>query len=239
MEREMCLNVENQVVMSNDLIKSKSNLSLNELKLLRLTIMQVIAEDKDLMTYQVNIIDLAKLLDISSSNIYRDIDEITTHLLQEIVFIGDGNPKHKWKKFQWCSSCKYENGVITIKLHNNLKPYLLQLKKHYTQYMLQDILMLKTVYAVRIYELLREEMKNQKVYADKTATIKLDLEMIRKATNTEDKYKTISMFRARVIDGAVKEINEKLGYYVTYELIKHSRKIVGFKFIIESKNNIY
>ena len=97
MEKEMCLDVENQVVMSNDLIKGKSNLSLNELKLLRLTIMQVIAEDKDLMTYQVKISDLANILDITSPSIYRDVMEMCKHLLQEIVCVGDGNPKHKWQ----------------------------------------------------------------------------------------------------------------------------------------------
>ena len=82
--------------------------------------------------------------------------------------------------FQWCSTCEYEDGIITIKLHDKLKPYLIQLKQHYTQYMLQDILMLKTVYAVRLYELIREEMKGQKVYADKTAIVSLDVETIRK-----------------------------------------------------------
>lgn len=239
MEKEMCLDVENQVVMSNDLIKGKSNLSLNELKLLRLTIMQVIAEDKDLLTYQIKIQDLAKILDITSPSIYRDVMEMCKHLLQEIVYVGDGNPKHKWQMFQWCSRCRYENGVITIKLNDDLKPYLIQLKQHYTQYMIQDILMLKTVYAVRIYELIREEMKYQEVYADKTATVSLDVDTIRKATDTEKKYAQIGIFKLRVIDSALKEINEKSCYHVTYNDIKESRKIVGFKFKIESKNNIY
>lgn len=237
MGRKMCLHVENHVVMSNDLIKGKSNLSLNELKLLRLTIMQVIAEDKDLLTYQVKINDLAKILNISTPSIYRDVMEMCKHLLQEIVCVGDGNPKHKWKMFQWCSSCQYEKGVITIRLHDDLKPYLIQLKKHYTQYMLQDILMLKTVYAVRIYELIREEMKYQVVYADKTATVSLDVETIRKATDTEKKYEKIGMFKQRVIDSAINEINEKSCYHISYKYIKESRKIVGFRFEIESKNN--
>lgn len=239
MEKEMCLDVENQVVMSNDLIKGKSNLSLNELKLLRLTIMQVIADDKDLMTYQIKIQDLAKILDITSQSIYRDVMEMCKHLLQEIVYIGDGNPKHKWKMYQWCSTCEYNEGTITIKLHEKLKPHLIQLKQHYTQYMLQDILMLKTVYAVRLYELIREEMKSQKAYADKIVTVSLDVETIRKATDTENKYKKIGMFNQRVIVAAITEINDKSCYYVTYEYIKKSRKITGFKFKIESKNNIY
>lgn len=238
MEKTMCLNTDNKVVMSNDLIKSKSNLSLNELKLLRLTIMQVLAEDSDLQTYSIKINDLAKILDISSPNIYRDAMEMCRHLLQELVYVGDGNPKHKWQMFQWCSTCQYNDGTIIIRLHDNLKPYLLQLKKHYSMYGLADILMLKTVYAVRLYELLQEALKAQKVYADQTATVILDVETIRKATNTEDKYQKIGMFNQRVIDKAVSEINDKSSYYVSYEYVKKSRKIIGFKFIVESRNNI-
>ena len=233
--KDMNLNSNNLVVMSNDLIKSKSNLSLNEIKILRLAIMQVIKEDKDLQTYKVNITDLAELLNIDRHDIYREADKITTSLLQEIVYIGDGNPKHKWKKFQWCSSCEYNAGVLTIKLHEDLKPYLLNLSELYTQYLLEDILYLKSVYSVRIYELIREEMRYQKVFSDKEANIYLSMETIRKATDTEDKYEKYSMFKARVIEAAINEINEKLQYYITYEPVKESRRIVGFNINIKSK----
>lgn len=233
-EREPSFNQENFVVLSNELIRSKSNLTLNEIKLLRLTIMQIMANDTELLTYKIPIIELGKLLQISNSNLYRDIDLITTHLLQEIVYIGDGNPKHKWKKFSWVSTCEYENGVVTIKLHEQLKPYLLGLKGYYTQYILEDILVLKSVYAIRIYELIKEEMKYQKVYANKTADIQLSVELIRIATNTEDKYTQMGHFKEKVVKSAIKEINEKLSYYITYTDIKKGRKIVGFNFHIES-----
>ena len=202
--------------------------------------MQIMKDDKDFMTYEISIMELAKLLDISRQNLYIEVFEMCKHLMQEIVYIGDGNQKHKWEMFQWCSRCRYDNktGILTIKLHEELKPYLLELKKHYTQYVLQDILLLKTVYAVRMYELIVEEMRT-KVYADKVATVELSLETIRKATNTENKYEQTAMLKKRVIDSALNEINEKLGYHILYEPKKLSRKIVGFRFTIESKNNIH
>ena len=232
--KEMNLEKNNLVVMSNDLIKSKSNLSLNEIKILRVAIMQVIKEDTDLQTYKVNITDLADLLEIDRHNIYKEMDTITTSLLKEIVYIGDGNPKHKWKKFQWCSSCQYEAGVLEIKLHSDLKPYLLNLSELYTQYMLEDILYLKSVYSIRLYELIREEMRYQKVFADREANIYLSIDTIRKATDTENKYEKYGMFKERVIEAAVQEINDKLQYYISYEQVKESRKVIGFNFNIKS-----
>ena len=233
----MNLDSENMVVMSNDLIKSKSNLSLNEVKLLRICIMQVIKEAKDFQTYRVNITDLAKLLNIDRHDIYRDMDTMTTHLLKEVVCIGDGNPKHKWLKFQWVSRCKYDSGVLEIRLHDDLKPYIIGLSKYYTQYILQDVLILKSVYSIRLYELIRQEMRYE-VFANRTATVYLSLDTIKKATDTEKKYYKLSMFRARVIDSSIAEIKNRLGYNITYELKKESRKVVGFTFHIESVNNI-
>ena len=40
----------------------------------------------------------------------------------------------------------------------------------------------------------------------------------------------VDIFRQRVIDSSIKEINEKTAYKVEYEKIKDGRKIVGFKF---------
>lgn len=239
MTKEMNLDTENNVVMSNALIKGKSNLSLNELKLLRLAIMQIVKEQQDFQTYTVNIIDLAKMLDISRQYIYREADTITTHIMQEIVFVGSHDDlKKPWKKFQWVSACKYESGTLTIRLNDELKPYLLGLSKLYTQYVLSDIICLKSVYSIRLYELIRQSMMYQKVYADKTATVYLSIEDIRTATDTADKYEKFSMFRARVIDSAIKEIREKIGYNITYTVKKKSRSIIGFTFTIESAQNI-
>jgi plasmid replication initiation protein len=199
--------------------------------------MQIVSQDADLYTYKVSINNLADMLGIPTQNLYRDVYNMCKHLLQEVVEVGDGNPKHKWKMFQWCSSCKYENGVITIRLHDDLKPYLLQLTRLYKEYILEDVLLLKSVYSIRLYELIMQEIgyTRKKVYADKDANVFLSIDTIRKATDTEDRYEKINHFKERVIDDAIEEINEKLGYYITYTPVKESRKFIGFNFNIKSK----
>lgn len=237
MTKIMNVSEEQEVFMSNDLIKSKSNLSLNEIKILRMAIAQIFKSDTDFITYTVNITELAKALNISRSNIYTEIDKITDNLLREIVYIGDsGNPKKSWEKFQWCSKCKYDKGMLTIKLHDDLKPYLLELKKHFNHYMIADIITLKSVYSIRLYELMKEAMMCKEPYADKEVDIYISIDTIRKATGTEDKYSQMINFKEKVIDKAVNEINEKLNYYITYEPVKESRKFIGFNFNIKSRN---
>lgn len=231
----MCSNKDNKVVMHNNLIKAKSNLSLNEIKLLRITIMQVIRADKDFKTYKVGIKDLADMLNINYNGMYKEIFKICDNLMSEKLYVNNGINK-SWKIFHWCSSCYYNNGVITIRLHDELKPYLLELNGLYTQYVLADVLLLKSIHSIRIYELIVQEMKYQKVYADNEANIYLSIETIRKVTNTEDKYiEKYSMFEKRIVRSSIEEINNKLSYIITYTRSKNSRKVVGYMFNIKSK----
>lgn len=230
---EMNLNKDHLYVVHNDLIKGRSNLSINELKLLRIAIKQIVKEDTDFKTYQVSIREFAQLLRIDESNLYQEAFKICEHLMKEIVYVGDGNPKHKWKLFHWVSCCSYENGTITIKLHEELKPYLINLSALYSQIPLCEILELKSVYSIRIWELIREAMRGQQAYGDREVVVSLSVDTIRKATNTENKMKQMGHFKDKVIDKAVNEINQKLPYSLTYTFEKNSRKIVGFRFTIK------
>lgn len=236
---DMCLNSKNYVVMNNDLIKSKSDLSLNEIKLLRITIMQFVKDDDDLRAYKINIADLARMLGIETSNIYRDIYKMCDHLMDVKVYVGDGDPRHDWTIFHWCQSCRYKDGVVTIRLHEDLKQYILNLSELYTQYVLQDILKLRSVYSIRVYELIRQEMRRQKAFCGQEAEITLSVGMIRKVTNTEDKYKDkFSMFKQRVLQKALTEINEKLGYHIDYAPVKNGKRVDAIKLHIVSKADL-
>jgi len=235
----MNTSVENYVVMKNDLIKGKSTLSLNATKLLRLTIMQCVISDTGFKPYQISIQDFAKLLQIGKDNLYKEVQSICIQLLKNVVLIGDGNPKHKWDAFQWVTHCGYDgNGTITIQLHDDMKPYVLGLKSHYTQYEIDSILYLKSTYAVRIYELIKMEMKNFQPIGNKEKTIYLSVDTIRKATGTENKLKQHGQFKEKVIDIALKEINSKpFGMQIDYDYEKEGRKIIGYNFKIKSSLN--
>lgn len=237
MTKDIALDENYQVCINNDLVKSKSTLSLNATKLLRIAIMQIMKEDPDLLTYRVSITKLAEFLNIPSSNLYRDVHSICIELLQQIVEIGDGNIHHKWKAFQWCSKCSYEDGtgIITIRLHEELRPYLLELSKNYTSYLVDNIIRMKSVYAIRVYELIKCRLKTNRTLS-KPVRIELSLDEIRKATDTENKFTKTNNFKQRIIDVAVKEINENAQFSIAeYGYIKDGRAAVGVYFIAQAK----
>lgn len=187
----------------------------------------------------IKITDLAKVLNIDSSNIYRDVDKLTDKLMTRFVKIKVGK---SYRKFKWVDYCVYTEGtgILELKLYQGsgddkgLRPYLIGLKEYYTQYPLEDILAMNSVYAVRIYELLQQEIM-VKVLPNEGVHVKLMIDDIRAACECEDKFEQIGMFKKKVVEIAKREIERVTMYSVDYEFIKNGRKAIGFDFLVNMK----
>ncbi len=228
------------VVQANELIRSKQeDLSLMECKLIRLAIAQVLKDDTDLQTYSCKVCDLACFLGISEQNIYRDLQKIEDKLLKRLIYIRDfskldkkGNPSYK--KFHWVENASYTDGVITYKLSDDLKPYLVGLDRLFTEYGYEAILGLPTSYSIRLYELIasyqklsvseRGKMAMHGMTVDKNEYV-FTVEYLREYFNCEDKYPNTGDFIKRVIDGAVEAIQKNTSMRLTYQTIKSGRAI--------------
>ena len=228
---EMCLDTENFVCQSNALVGGKQALKLNSAKLVRAAIMQIKPDDQEILPYKITISDLAKLLNVPRSNIYRDINEITDDIINNPVFIREITEKRtRWVKIPWVTICSYDSDVgVAIKLNDELKPFLLNLKEHYTQYEFSEVLAMKSVYAIRIFEMLQEKIMVRRLPED-GIDVELSVQEIRECCDCEDKYEKFSHLKSRVIDQAVNEIERTTYYSISYDYVKKGRSVVGFIF---------
>lgn len=234
---DFCLDTRNYVCQANSLVGGKQALKLNSAKLIRAAIMQVVRDDEELKPYIITISELAELLNVPKSNIYRDIDDITDDILKNPVYIREEvGKKVRWIKIPWVTRCEYNSDIgVAIKLNDELKPFLINLKDHYTQYTLDSILVMKSVYAIRIYELLQSEIMTR-ILPRAGTDIELSVETLKECCGCESKaYNTFSNFRNRVIDIAVKEINEKTLYTLSYDYVKKGKSVIGLIFHINMK----
>ena len=146
------------VVTANDLIKGKQKMTLRESKILSIAISQVIKEDKDLKTYTTTVPELAAFMGIDENSLYRDLKGICRSLCSQLVEIqiGGENAKgyKKWKIFHWVSSAMYDNGKLTLRLSDDIKPFLLDLKAYYSQTLLGTLMTFRSYYATRLYQFL-------------------------------------------------------------------------------------
>lgn len=234
---DFCLDTRNYVCQANTLVGGKQALKLNSAKLIRAAIMQIVLDDEEIKPYIITISELAELLNVPKSNIYRDIDDITDDIMNNPVYIREESGKKvRWIKIPWVIRCEYNSDIgVALKLNDELKPFLLNLKEQYTQYTLDSILVMKSVYAIRLYELLQSKIMTR-ILPKAGTYIELSVESIKECCGCDSKaYNSFSNFRNRVIDIAVKEINEKTLYTLSYEYVKKGKAVIGFTFHINMK----
>jgi plasmid replication initiation protein len=120
-------------------------------------------------------------------------------------------------------------GIIEVRFTPALKPYLLQLKQHFTATPLKYVLSFKSVHSIRIYEML-QQFKSTGFYVEKVEKLKYRLKI-------EDKYKSYSAFKKYVIEQAQKEL-EDTDMAFTYREIKAGRRVDRIEFTIKPLNQI-
>ena len=229
-----------KVVSANDFITAKelSALPLNSRKLLYLAISQCKKSDKEFYEYAISAKDFAEMMGIDESNIYRDGRKITGRLMGlslDCDLYGQG-----YEQYGLFSKCTYKkkDGIIRFKLNPDMTNFFLNLKKDFSQPLLEDFVHMNSPYSMAIWHLMQREMHSKKPSITQTIEFDLTLAELRSVTGTESKLRQIGQFKERVLDKAIREIRDNCGVVVTYTNIKDSRTIVGFHFTVIQEHHI-
>jgi plasmid replication initiation protein len=218
------------IVKNNNLVEARYRLSLQESQVILWLLTQIRPDDEDFKSHKLDIIDFAKIIDVHVDSKYHELRKVTKRLMQRVMEIQDIS-EDRIIQVSWLSSAIYElkKGFISLEFSPALKPYLLQLKSHFTKINIADTLKLKSIYAIRIFELL---LQYQSI-----GSRKMTVEELRAYCGIEKKeYKLLADFKRKVIERAKTEINNKTEYYIDYTEIKESRKIVAIEWTIKKKD---
>lgn len=121
----------------------------------------------------------------------------------------------KMVKSRWVQQVKYFDGAVDF----------------FTQYLLSNTVKFKSVYSVRLYELL-VQWKN----SDLRKMPMFEVDKLRGQLGIDtNQYQMIADFKKRVLDKAISEINEHSDLVVSYEQVKEGCVISGFRFKIRVK----
>lgn len=214
------------VVKENSLNEARYRLTLQEQRILAIMISDISQEDKDFKKYTYRVKDLIDWLGISDKGYYKKIRDITRNLLKKELIIYN-RQERTILQTSWLISAKYylKDGTVELMFHPDLKPYLLQLKECFTQYDLKNVLRLRSKYAFRLYELLKQY--------ESAGKRRFQLEELRSLLGLEEnELKQWVHFRTKVLDKAKQEINEKTDLRVDYQVEKEGHKISYVVFTI-------
>lgn len=118
-----------------------------------------------------------------------------------------------------------KKGLITFRIEEDIKPFILDLTSNFTQYYFENIARLKSNFSIRIYELLKQY--------EKIGNRKIDILSLRHFLNvSDDKYKLYGDFKKKTILIAQKELKDKTDICFDFEENKIGNKVVEINFII-------
>lgn len=201
---------EQYVVKANDLIRrTRYNLTAQQQKIVLYCISKIKPDDDINTRYEININDLAHAcgLEIDQSGTYygalkRDLEKLTA---RQWCTMPDGVQM----TISWIGDAMIIplNSTVYIKFNEHMQPYLFDLKEKYTQYRLQNVLVFRGKYAIRLYELLRSYTTQRNLEEYREAEITLTVEEIRALLDIKG-YQQWRELNRRVITPAVNEINK-------------------------------
>lgn len=207
---------------ANELIqKSRFSLSLQQQKIILYLISKIHPTDTEFHEYKFEIKAFCEACGIDSDGgtVYSEIKEAIKNIADKSLWVK--MPDGKETLLRWIEKASLETGtgILTIRLDNDMKPYLLQLNKNYTTCDLIYTLTFKSKYSVRLYELIKSIHYDESQPYSKTYSV----DELKKLLGAET-HKTYSHFKQKALDPAVAEINGISDKTISYEVAEKTGK---------------
>ena len=226
----------NLVVKTNQLNSALQNLSLPEIRIVQLAIVDARETNTGLSTdkpLRIDALRYAEMFETTRQNGYKRMKEAEETLFnRRFSYIDDDG---KVIKSRWIQQVRYldDEGAIelvfTLAVVNGISR-IDGAEDFFTSYLLEQTASMDSIYSVRLYELLVQ-------WKAAKQTPMFELGKFRDQLGVEaNEYKAMCDFKKRVLKVGIDEINEKSDIKISYEQVKKGRSIAGFKFKVLPKN---
>ncbi len=224
------------VVKDNALMNASYNLEVTEQRLILLAIINArqtgngITADSKL---EIHANDYASRFDVSNDGAYKALKSAVLNLFDRQFSFKEEDKKGNigTVKSRWVSRIKYidDSATLEITFAPDVVPLITRLEQQFTSYQLKQVTQLTSKYAIRLYELIIAWREVGKVP-------QIELNDFRNRIGLENsEYTAMCDFKKRVLEPAIKQINEHTDIVTTYEQHKKGRSITGFSFKFKQK----
>ncbi len=220
------------ITQANPLALSRQEMGILTKRLLVLALSDITKDDSELEPIRITAWEYAQLFNIKGKSIYSRIEQSARELLEQTVQIKE--PNGDWVMFQWVSEARYENGrdnkeqmaCIELKVHEKLKPYLLQLRRDFSIIPTEQLLSFESFNSMRLFEVLYTAS-----YAGERSELVFDVEDLKLRLGLDGKYDRFKDFRY-VLDKAQTEFKQYTCLMFSYRPEKVGRKYRRVHFAI-------
>ncbi|MDN6096174.1 MAG: RepB family plasmid replication initiator protein [Lactococcus lactis] len=239
-----------KVVEHNSLITSIAKMDKTPLKMFELAVSCINTEEppKDNTVY-LSKRDLFAFFKVSDNDKHSRFKQ-AVEKMQKQAFFQIKEEAGKGFKFKSIVPIPYVewtdyNDEVKIEFHREIMPYLINLKKNFTQHALSDIAELNSKYSLILYRWLSMNYNQYEHYSVKGGrraeqveayrNPSISIKELRIMTDTVKLYKEFRDLDKRVLKESLEEINAHTSFNVTYDKIKKGRSIDSIVFHITKK----
>ena len=225
--------------MSNDLVVAKSNsfveasyqMTLDEMRVLSLTL-GVFDPINPKRGFDLTVSDFCENFpDVNPDIAYVQVQNAIRKISKRWMTLVDNEKELTEVAFVTKRTYFKQEGRFYIEFHEDLIPYIANLKNRYTKYELVHIGAFTSTHTIRLYELMAQYKNSREKSREIT------IESLKDWLQISDKYPELRDLKKRVLTPAINEINEKSDLLVSYEPVKRGRKITALHFKIKVKKN--
>ena len=224
------------MVKANAVVEASYHLTIYEQRILLACIAQINSkgslsiEDE----FEISVKDIVAMSDLKNiDEAYTLLEKAADKFKTRTVFIGDTNPEKSEDErtsINWTSKVTYKKklGKVILRFGYDIIPYLSEISGRYTKYELHNVTRFKSSYSIRLYEMFKQWNESGKR--------KIEITELKKQLQVEENYPAMCDFKKRVIDVAIKEINDYSDIYVNKPTqIKAGRVITHLCFTFKEK----
>ena len=221
-----------EVVKKNRLNECMQNLTLSELRLMQLAIVDFRnkSEFDEKAIVEIHANTYAETFNVSRQTAHEIILQAEKTLFQrQFTYINDDG---KTVKSRWIGHVEYSDNSIKIGLSVPVIDAISRIdgkETPFTRYHIEQTHTLTSRYSLRLYELVIQYLKIGKTPVFELKKFRFQLGLL------PTEYEKMSNFKKKVLDLAVNEISEKTNITVSYEQKKQGKVIVGFIFTVNEK----
>ena len=239
-----------KVVEHNSLITSIAKMDKTPLKMFELAVSCINTEEppKDNTVY-LSKRDLFAFFKVSDNDKHSRFKQAVEKMQKQAFFqikeeAGKGFKFKSIVPIPYVEWTDYHDEVL-IRFSPEIIPYLVNLKKNFTQHALSDIAELNSKYSIILYRWLSMNYNQYEHYsvkggrrADQVEIYRnpsISVKELRIMTDTVNEYQRFTNFTKKILDIPLKEINDNTTFKVSYEKVKKGRSIDSIVFHIEKK----
>ena len=218
------------ILKSNEMVQhARYGLTLKETKVLAYIFSKVKPGDKLKQWYVFNMTEYLQVCGMfEGGDNYKNTKKSLQAIRNKSFWMLDKSGKETTVGWLEKVEVSKRSGKVAVRLDEDLHKYLIGLKNNYTYYELLSVLPMRSVYSVRLYELLKSSAFT-KGHTFKREELEYHLD----ATHYSDNWKD---FRRRCLEPAVEEINAYTDLDVKWEPGNKGRKVIEVHFTIREKD---